>query len=64
VLLRAMLYMRRGLITIESNDSAVRAATASLYLAINRNRILDNVSTRGDADACSRASRANFIIFT
>jgi len=28
VLLRAMLYARRGLITTELNDSAVRAATA------------------------------------
>ena len=30
-----------------------------LHLAINRNRILDDISTRGDVDACSRASRAN-----
>ena len=29
-----------------------------LHLAINRNRILDDISTRGNVDACSRASRA------
>ena len=29
-----------------------------LHLAINWNRILDDVSTRGDVDAYSRASRA------
>jgi hypothetical protein len=32
-----------------------------LHLAIKRNRIPDDISTRGDVDACSRASRAIYI---
>ena len=66
VLLRAMLRTRRGLNTTESNNSALHAlrrlSTIASALGHQEERIPDDVSTRGDVDACSRASRAKLII--
>src|SRR6266568_9612341 len=68
VLLRAMLRARRGLNTTESNDSALHAlrrlSTIASALGHQKDRYLDDVSTRGDVDACSRASRASYINYT
>jgi hypothetical protein len=65
VLLRAILYTRRGLNTTESNDSALHAlrrlSTIASALGHQKDRYPNDVSTRGDVDACSRASRANRI---
>ena len=62
VLLRAMLRTRRGLNTTESNDSALHAlrrlSTIASALGHQKDRYPNDVSTRGDVDACSRASRA------
>ena len=70
VLLRAMLCTmlrtRRGLSTTEPRrQRAARAATALYHrpaLGHQKEQIPDDVSTRGDVDACSRASRASLII--
>jgi len=47
------------------NDSALHALrrlpTIASALSHQKERFPDNVSTRGDVDACSRASRANVI---
>jgi len=62
VLLRAMLRTRRGLNTTESNDSALyalrRLSTIASALGHQKDQYPNDVSTRGDVDACSRASRA------
>src|SRR6266576_2255520 len=67
VLLRAMLRTRRGLNTTESNDSALHAlrrlSTIASALGHQKDRYPDDVSTRGDVDACSRASRALDFIY-
>ena len=66
VLLRAILRTRRRLDTTESNDSALHAlrrlSTIASALGHQEERIPDDVSTRGDVDACSRASRAKKFI--
>ena len=70
VLLRAMLCTmlrtRRGLNTTKSNDGALHAlrrlSTIASALGHQKERIPDDVSTRGDVDACSRTSRAIIII--
>ena len=63
VLLKAMLRTRHGLNTIESNDSALHAlrrlSTIASALGHQKDRYPDDVSTRGDIDTCSRASRAD-----
>src|SRR6266702_8595224 len=65
-----MLRARRGLNTTESNDSALHAlrrlSTIASALGHQKDRYPDDVSTRGDVDACSRASRAylNYTIGT
>ena len=68
VLLRAMLRTRRGLNTTESNDSALHAlrwlSTIASALGHQEEQIPDNVSTRGDVDTCSRASRAYLVLLT
>ena len=65
VLLRAMLRTRRGLNTTKSNDSALHAlrrlSTIASALGHQKDQYPDDVSTRGDVDACSRASRALII---
>ena len=62
MLLRAMLRTRRRLNTTESNDSALHAlqrlSTIASALGHQKDQYPDDVSTRGDVDACSRASRA------
>ena len=62
VLLRVMLHTRLRLNITELNDSALHAlrrlSTIASALGHQEERIPDNVSTRGDIDACSRASRA------
>jgi hypothetical protein len=66
VLLRAILRTRRGLNTTESNDSALHAlrrlSTIASALGHQKDQYPDDVSTRGDVDACSRASRARHLI--
>ena len=66
VLLRVMLRTRRRLNTTESNDSALHAlrrlSTIASALGHQKDRYPNDVSTRGNVDACSRASRAKFII--
>ena len=61
VLLRAMLRTRRELNTTESNDSALHALRrlSTIASALGHQKVqYPDVSTRGDVDACSRASRA------
>ena len=57
-----MLHTRRGLNTTESNDSVLyalrRLSTIASALGHQKDQYPDDVSTRGDVDACSRASRA------
>ena len=65
VLLRAMLRTRRRLNTTELNDSALHAlrrlSTIASALGHQKDQYPDDISTCGDVDACSRASRAIII---
>ena len=62
MLLRAMLVHVAGSIPQSRNTSALRAlrrlSSIASALGHHKERFPDDVSTRGDVDACSRASRA------
>ena len=62
VLLRAILRTHRRLNTTESNDSVLyalrRLSTIASALGYQKDQYPDDVSTRGNVDAYSRASRA------
>jgi hypothetical protein len=66
VLLKAMLHTHRRLNTTESNDSALyalqRLFTIASALGHQKNQYPDDVSTRGDVNTYSRASRAKLYI--
>ena len=65
MLLRAILYtiVRVASSTPQNRDDSAlhalrRLSTIALALSHQKERFPDDVSTRGDVDACSRASRA------
>ena len=67
VLLRAMLRRVAGPTPQNRNASALHAlrrlSTIASALSHHKELFPDDVSTRGDVDACSRASRAKKILY-
>ena len=68
VLLRAMLRIRVAGSTPQNRDDSAlhalrRLSTIASALGHHKERFPDDVSTRGDVDACSRASRAYILYY-